>query len=135
MISSTSVRRVRAQDRPEVVPAHREEARVELSVGREPRPRAVAAERLRHGGDDADLARPVEIAVALGDLAPVGGSDGLERELGADRGDDLGRGHDVLGSPAVRRADVHELDEAHRVPGAAEAAGDVQDGALVRARA
>ena len=113
--------------------ADREEAGVELAVGRDPRARAVAAERLRHRGDDADLARAVEVAVALGDLAAVGGLHGLERKLGADRRDDLGGGHDVVHPPAVRRADVHELDEAHSVAGAAEAARDVEDRRLVQA--
>ena len=75
----------------------------------------------------------VEVAVALGDLAAVRGLDGLERELGADRRDDLGGGDDVVEPPAVRRADVHELDEADGVARAAEAARDVEDRALVQA--
>ena len=128
------VARVRAEDRAEVVAADGEEAGVELPVGREPRARAVAAERLRDRGDDADLARAVEVAVALRDLAAVRGLDRLERELGADRGDDLGGGHDIVHPPAVRRADVHELDEAHGVARPAEAAGDVEDRASFRPR-
>ena len=125
------VRRVGAQQRSQVVAADSEEAGVELSVRRDPRARAVAAEGLGHRGDDADLARAVEVAVALGDLAAVRGLDRLERELGADRGDDLGGRYDVVHPPAVRRADVHELDEANGVAGSAEAAGDVEDRRLV----
>jgi hypothetical protein len=56
-----------------------EEAREELPVGREPRPRAGAAERLRDGGDDADLAAAVEVAEAAGDLAAVVRLERLER--------------------------------------------------------
>ena len=65
-----------AELRAQVVTADGEEARVQLPVGREPRPRAVAAERLRHRGDDADLARAVEVPIALRHLPAVGGSTG-----------------------------------------------------------
>ena len=74
-----------AEERAQVVAADGEEAGVELPVGGEPRAGAVAAERLRDRGDDADLARAVAVAVALGDLAAVRGLDRLERELGVDR--------------------------------------------------
>ena len=56
--------------------------------------------------------RAVAVAPALRDLAAVAGLDRLEREDGVDPLDDLGGGHDVVEPPAVRRADVHELDEA-----------------------
>ena len=65
------VRGTGAHEPAQVVPANGEEARVELAVGREPRPRAVAAERLRDGGDDADLAAAVAVAIPLRDLAAV----------------------------------------------------------------
>ena len=47
----------------------REQAGVEHAVRGQPRARAVAAERLRDGRDEADLAGAVRIGVALGDLA------------------------------------------------------------------
>src|SRR5207248_2253280 len=56
-----------AQQRAQIVALRREEARVEATVGGEPRARAVAAERLRHRRDDADLAAAVSIAPALRD--------------------------------------------------------------------
>ena len=125
--------RVRSQDRPEVVPAHGEEAGVELPVGRESRAGAVAAEGLRDRGDDAEFARAVEVAVPLGHLSAVRGSERLERELRSDRGHDLGSGHDILCPPAIRGPDVHELDEANDVPGPAKPSCDVEDRALVLA--
>ena len=115
------------------MPAQGEEAGVELPVGGDPSSRAITAERLRDGGDDADLAGAVQVAVALCDLAAVRGLDRLERKLRADRGDDVGSRDHVVQSPAVRRADVHVLDEAHGMAGSAEAPGDVQDRALVQA--
>ncbi len=75
---------------------------------------------------------PSQVAVALGDLAAVGGLEGLERELGADGRDDLGGRHDVVQAPAVGRADVHELDVADGMARSSEAARDVEDGALVQ---
>ena len=79
------VGRAAAQQRAQVVAARGEEAGVELALGREPRARAVAAERLRHRRDHADLAAAVAVAPALGDLAAVVRVDRLERQLGADR--------------------------------------------------
>ena len=116
-------------------PAHGEETRVELAVGRQPRPRAVAAERLRDRGDDPDLATAVPVAVALRDLAAIGGVDRLEGKVGVDRRHDLGRRHDVVQPPAVGMADIHVLDEAQRVPGSVEVAGQLEDRRLVEALA
>ena len=50
----------------------REQAGVEHAVGGQPRARAVAAERLRDGRDEPDLAGAVRIGVTLGDLAAIG---------------------------------------------------------------
>ena len=113
------------------MPANGEEARVELAVGRQPRPRAVAAERLCDGGDDADLAAAVAIAISLRDLAAVRSLDRLERQLGVDGGDDLGGRYDVVEPPAVRVSDVHVLDEAERVTCGLEVAGELEDRAVV----
>ena len=92
--------------------------RCRAAVGRDPRARAVAAERLRHGRDHADLARAVAVAPALRDLAAVVRIDRLERVDSASIArDDLGGGDDVVEPPAVRVPDVHVLDEAERVAG------------------
>src|SRR5262245_25628712 len=53
------VRRPAAHDRAQVVAANAEQARVQASLGRQPRARAVAAERLCDRGDHADLAAAV----------------------------------------------------------------------------
>ncbi len=103
-------------------PRTREQAGVQPSLGREACARAIAAERLRDGGDHADLAAAVPVAPAPCDLAAVVRLDGLERQLGVDRGDDLGRRNDLVEPPAVRVADVHVLDEAEDVPPLAERA-------------
>src|SRR4051812_41638108 len=51
------VARAAAQRRAQVDALGREQARVKGAVGRQPRARAVAAEWLRHGGDESELAR------------------------------------------------------------------------------
>src|SRR5438094_51106 len=106
------VARLTPDERPQIQTLGGEEARVERAVGGEPGPRAVRAEGLRDRGDDADLAASVLVAVPRRDLAAVARPDWLERKLAVDRRDDLSRGDDVVESPTVRRADVHELDEA-----------------------
>src|SRR5207247_8123880 len=103
-----------------VVALRRKQAGVERSVGREARPRAVRAERLRDRGDHADLAAAVAIAPSLGDLAGVVLLDRLQWQLAIDRRDDLTRGDDVIQPPAVGRTDVHVLDEPEDATGAAE---------------
>ena len=74
-----------AQERAQVVAPGGEQAGVEASLGRDPRARAVAAERLGDRGDDADLAAAVAVAPAPRDLAAVVLLGRLERELGVDR--------------------------------------------------
>ena len=61
--------------RAQVVAAAREQAGVELALGRQPGARAVVAERLGDRRDQADLALAVAVAVARGDLAAVGRID------------------------------------------------------------
>src|SRR5687767_9102290 len=56
------VRGAAADERPQVVAAQAEEAGVEAAFGRDPRARAVAAEGLRHRGDQPDLACAVHVA-------------------------------------------------------------------------
>jgi len=55
-----------AQQAPQVMALVAEQAGEELAFGGQPQTRAVAAERLGDGGDDADLASAVEEAPALG---------------------------------------------------------------------
>ena len=111
-----------------------EEAGVQLAVGGEAGARAVAAERLRDGGDDADLAGAIFVYIAPRHLSPIRrlarGFSGISR---ADPLDDLRRRDNVVQPPAVCRADVHVLDEAHDVVRAAEAPRDVEDAVIVDA--
>src|SRR5215212_5582665 len=65
------VGRAAAQEPAEVVPAGGEEARVKLAIRAQARTGAGAAERLGHGGDDADLSPAVGVHPALGHLAEV----------------------------------------------------------------
>ena len=87
-----------------------------LPFGREPRAGAVAAERLRHRRDHADLAAAVAVAPPLRDLAAVRRIDRLDAERVVERrARSRAAGHDVVEPPAVRVADVHVLDEAERL--------------------
>src|SRR5437868_6593017 len=78
------VRGAAAHERAQAVAAKPEEACVETPLGRDPRARAVAAERLRDRGDDADLAAPVAVAPAPRHLAAVVRLRRFERQLGVD---------------------------------------------------
>ena len=129
--TSSVVRAAMAQQPLEVVALLREQARVQRALGREAQAIAVAAEGLRHRGNDADLARAVAVAPALGNLAAVVRVDRLERVALADRLHDLRGGHHVVHAPAVGAAHVHVLDEAHDVPGAAPALGIASTWSLV----
>src|SRR5262245_27736377 len=82
-----------AQQRAEIRPRRREEAGVEDAVRGKPRARAAAAERLRDGRDESDLARAVRVGIALGDLARVGRCERRDRMDRADRVADLARRH------------------------------------------
>src|SRR3989442_7722009 len=65
-----------------------------------------------------DTATTEIYTLSLHDALPIYG------ELRVDRGDNLPRRDDVVEPPAVRVADVHVLDEAEDVTGAAEVLGD-----------
>src|SRR5262245_38697524 len=69
-VAELLVARARAEQGPQIGAADREQTRVELPLGRDARPCAVATEGLCDGGDDPDLARPVAVAPAPSDLAP-----------------------------------------------------------------
>src|SRR5690606_18270938 len=71
----------------------REQARVQAAVRRQSRTGAVAAERLGHRADEADLARAVLKLPAFGDLAAVARLDRPDRPALADALDQLRRGH------------------------------------------
>src|SRR5581483_2248482 len=109
-----------AQQRAKIVAVIGEKTGVELAVGRKTRPRAVAAERLGHRSDHADLATAVAMTPALRDLAGVVRLDRFERHLGVDRAHDLGGGDDFVHAPAIGGTHVHVFDEAHHVACALE---------------
>src|SRR5712691_3241830 len=108
LASNFLVRGAAAHERLQVVARLREQAREKRALGRQPHPRAAVAESLRDRRDDGDFAGAV-------------GVDRLERPALGDAPYDLGRGDHVVHAPAVRAADVHVLDEARDVPGAAPA--------------
>src|SRR5450755_3169022 len=84
-----------AQERAQIVALGREEAGIELAVGRQARARAVAAKRLRDRGDHTDLTRAgtagFQIAPALGNLAPIVRIRWLERKFAPDDANDFCR--------------------------------------------
>src|SRR5262245_688659 len=121
------VARAAAYESAQVMATSREQARVQLTQRRQPRPSAGLTERLADRGDRADLARAIDIAIALGDLTGVRRVDRLDRPHRADPLDDLSRGYDVVHPPAVGRADVHELDEPDRVAVLATVRRQVED--------
>src|SRR5262249_3398403 len=127
------VARALAQRHAQIGPPGREQTGHQLALDREARARTASAERLRDRRDHADLARPVWIAPALGDLAGVVRIDRLEGVFARDAVDDFARGHDLREVPVVQRADVHELDEAHDVAGAAKMAREIDDLVVVHA--
>src|SRR5262245_34947092 len=108
-----------------------EEARVELALGRQPNPGAVAAERLGHRRDQAALTLAIDVAPSLRDLAAVAGIDRFEGPFPPDDLHHLGSRHDLVQAPAIRRSDVHVLDEAEDVTGMAGPSGERQDPAVV----
>ena len=57
--SEFGIARVAAQERLEVVLVQAEKAGADFPVGRQAEPIAMAAKRLRDGGDDTDLAAPI----------------------------------------------------------------------------
>src|SRR6478672_2868383 len=117
------VGRAVAERPPQVAAVGGEQAGVELALGRQAGPCAVAAEGAGDRGDDADLAGAVDVAEAVGDLARVARRDRLQRPAGRQPVEQLLGGHDVVQAPAVGGADVHELDEAQDDAGAAERLG------------
>src|SRR3972149_4358090 len=72
------VRRAAAHERAQIVSGGREQAGVDHAVGREARAAAVAAKSLGHRRDAADLAAPVPVMPALGDLPGVVRVGGVE---------------------------------------------------------
>src|SRR5205823_2405043 len=103
--------------------AGREEAGVQPTFRGQARARAGPAERLRHAGDEADLAAAVAITPAFGHLAAVVGRDRFDRQDRVDPRGDLAAADDLVELPAVGGADIHEFDEPQDMTGAAKAPG------------
>ena len=97
-----------------------EQAGVELSFGRDARPRAGSAEWLGYRRDDTDLAGPIFVPVTLCNLTGIVGTNGLESVFGVDGGDNLRRGDHIVETPPVGVTDIHVLDEADDMTGAPE---------------
>src|SRR5579875_3748251 len=127
------VARTGAQHVAQARPVGREQARVQHAVRREPRARAVAAERLGDGGDESNLASAVGEAVALGDFAPIVALERLEGPALGNARDQLARRHYELLLPMVAVAHVHIFDESHDDAGAAEALQEVENRVVVHA--
>src|SRR2546430_3947550 len=123
-----------AQQRPEIEALSGEQAGVELALGGQSGPRAVAAEGLGPGGGDTDLSRIVAtrvgVAPALGAFASVIRVDRLQRQFGTDDAQHFRRRHYVVHPPAVGVPDVHVFDEAQDVAAALEPTRHRQDLAL-----
>src|SRR5262245_34390850 len=94
---------------------------------------AVAAKRFADGRDEADLALPVVERVTLRDLATVVAVERRQRPALTQTREQLFRRHDLLGLPAVHRADVHVFDEAHDDARAPEALDEVEHRVIVPA--
>ena len=120
-----------AQQHAQIVAVGGEQAGVELAFGGEARSRAVPTKGLRDRGDDADFARAVLIAPALGDFPAVIRVRRLERRFGVDHGDDLARRDDVIHAPAVGVADIHVLNETQDMALFAEETRHRQDAVFV----
>src|SRR5437762_4996448 len=90
IVADLRVAAATAHERTQFVTRRGEQAGVELAVGGQSRTRALAAERLRHRRDDADLAAAVHITPALRDFAGVVRFGRREREFAADHADDFG---------------------------------------------
>src|SRR6185437_11278989 len=120
-----------AQRRAQVHALGCEQAGMQFAVGGEPCPRAVSAERLRHRGNEADLATAVFEDIAAGHLAAIVGIDRTQRPARVDAREQLLRGHHALALPVVAVAYVHVLDEAHDDVGAAKALDQIQHPLIV----
>src|SRR6185436_5920335 len=90
-----------AQRRAQVGALGREQAGIERAVGRDPRPRAIAAERLRHRGDEAELATAVLEGVTLGHFTAVITLARRDRPARVNQFAQLARRHDQLLIPVV----------------------------------
>src|SRR5690606_18058135 len=87
------IRRTTAQQRAQVVPARREQAREQLAFDGEAGAGAGSAERLRDARNDADLARPVAVPPPFRYLTEIVRVDRLERKHLVNAPHDLRRGN------------------------------------------
>src|SRR5450755_276118 len=82
-----------AQRRAQVRPIGGEQTGIELAVRGQPRARAVAAKRLRHGGHEPNLPGAVAEGVAARDFTGVGWLERLQRPARSDALEQSLRGH------------------------------------------
>ena len=101
-----------AEQRFQIVIFGAEKAGAELAVGGDADARAVAAERLRDGSDQADFAAAVGEAIFAGGFAALMG-DGNERPAGFDAALDFGGSDDQLARPMAVGIERHVFDETH----------------------
>src|SRR5690606_18811365 len=109
-----------------------EQTGIEHPTGGEPSSRAMAAERLRHAGDESDFGGGTGDTMAPCDLATITCFDRGELEGLPERSQHLVGADDVALRPTVGLSDVHELDETHAVAPAREVTGDVHELVLVQ---
>jgi hypothetical protein len=105
---------------------HREQAGPQHALGGDADAVAVAAERLRDGGDEADL------ALAVGEAPAAGGRvllalERLERVSRVDQRPDLLIRQHAVAIPLLVGVERHELDEAHLVRLRARELGEAHD--------
>ena len=113
-------RRPAAEHRTDVVAPVGKKAKKQSPFHRESGTGAVTAKRLRHGTDEADFTRAVQIVPALRHFPAV---QRLRRRNGPhliNPAHDFRRRHHVIHSPTVGGARVHVFNETERNPGAAE---------------
>ena len=90
----------------------REQTGKQFAFGRQSRAIAVAAKRLRHTGDNTDLAAAVGITPALCGFTCVVGLDFFQRHALIDAADHFSRRNDFIHLPAIGGTDIHVFDKA-----------------------
>src|SRR6056297_1447191 len=121
------------QRRPQIGAGGGEQTGKELAVRRQPRTVAGTAERLGHGGDEADLSLSVLVEIAGGHLAGIVSALLPERPMLVDARPELGRGHGVRFAPVIDVADVHVFDETNDGVRSPEAREQLRDRGIVHA--
>src|SRR6185437_8255701 len=109
------------------------ETGVEHAVGGQSRARAVAAEALGDGGDEAHSPAAIGEGITFRHLAAVFAAERHEGPALADARQQLARRHHQLRAPVVAIADVHVFDETDDDPAPAEALDQIERGVIVDA--